>query len=237
MEKLSYKLEVFEGPLDVLLTLISKNKLNIYDIKISELLEQYMNQISLMRVQNLDVTADFLEMAARLVYIKSLSLLPKHEEEEALRQELVGQLIEYQQCKEVAAKLAEMVSFDKFVRQISDIPQDMEYKRSHKSSEMLSAIISAMGKGKSLLPPKSESFSAIVSHRIVSVTSQAISLLRRLMRDKIVTYFSFFVTKKDKSERVAAFLALLELVKGGRVRIDGDGDKSKIKLMRGGGGH
>ena len=75
---LSYKLEVFEGPLDLLLTLISKNKLNIYDIPIAELLEQYMAQIEAMQAADLDVASEFLEMAARLVHIKSVSLLPKY---------------------------------------------------------------------------------------------------------------------------------------------------------------
>ena len=84
METLSYKLEVFEGPLDLLLTLIAKNKLNIYDIPIALLLEQYMEQIERMQAENLDVASEFLEMAARLVHIKSVSLLPKREEEKTV---------------------------------------------------------------------------------------------------------------------------------------------------------
>ncbi len=76
MEKLQYKLDVFEGPLDLLLALIAKNKLNIYDIPIAELLEQYLEQIDLMREENLDIASEFLEMAARLVQIKAASLLP-----------------------------------------------------------------------------------------------------------------------------------------------------------------
>ena len=102
METLSYKLEVFEGPLDLLLTLIAKNKLNIYDIPITLLLEQYMEQIERMQSENLDIASEFLEMAARLVHIKSVSLLPKREEEEALRRELTGQLLEDQQCWQTA---------------------------------------------------------------------------------------------------------------------------------------
>ena len=101
-ETLSYKLDVFEGPLDLLLNLIAKNKLNIYDIPIAELLEQYMAQIHEMQAADMDVASEFLEMAARLVHIKSVSLLPKKEEEAALKQELTGQLLEYQQCKEAA---------------------------------------------------------------------------------------------------------------------------------------
>ncbi len=90
MDKPQYKLEVFEGPLDMLLALIAKSKIDIYDIPIAELLEQYMEQIDLMREANLDIASEFLEMAARLVYIKTASLLPRLEEEEDPRAELTG---------------------------------------------------------------------------------------------------------------------------------------------------
>ena len=139
METLSYKLEVFEGPLDLLLTLIAKNKLNIYDIPITLLLEQYMEQIERMQSENLDIASEFLEMAARLVHIKSVSLLPKREEEEVLRRELTGQLLEYQQCRETAEKLRAMVSFDRLVRPQSKIPADHAYKRHHAPEERLAA--------------------------------------------------------------------------------------------------
>ena len=77
MEKLQYHLEVFDGPLDLLLSLVAKNKLDIYDIPISQLLDQYMEQIDRMREENMDVASEFLEMAARLVQIKAASLLPR----------------------------------------------------------------------------------------------------------------------------------------------------------------
>ena len=97
-QQLSYKLTVFEGPLDLLLTLIAKNKIDITDIIIADLLDQYMEQIKLMQEEELDVASEFLEMASRLVYIKSVSLLPKYEEEaEELKKELTGQLLEYQE--------------------------------------------------------------------------------------------------------------------------------------------
>lgn len=81
MEKISYKLDVFEGPLDLLLHLIEKNKLNIYDIQISELLSQYLRHIELMKQQDLEIAGEFLEMASRLIQIKSAMLLPKYEED------------------------------------------------------------------------------------------------------------------------------------------------------------
>ena len=89
MEKLSYKLETFEGPLDLLLYLITKNKLDICDIQISELLDQYMEQINAMQEADMDIASEFLEMAARLVYMKTVSLLPKHEEDVYKRQPLI----------------------------------------------------------------------------------------------------------------------------------------------------
>lgn len=99
MDVISYKLPVFEGPLDLLLFLVQKNKLNIYDIPIAEVLEQYMDAIRRMQEVDLDVATEFLDMAARLVQIKSSMLLPRHEEAEALKRELTGELIEYKLCR------------------------------------------------------------------------------------------------------------------------------------------
>ena len=231
---LSYKLEVFEGPLDLLLNLISKNKLNIYDIPISTLLEQYMAQIEAMQAADLDVASEFLEMAARLVHIKSVSLLPKHEEEEELRRELTGQLLEYQHCKEMAEKLRRQVSFDAVVRPQAKIPADYTYKRQHAPEEILSAYLSAMGRKRRMAPPSAEAFSGIVTKKIVSVTSQIIFVLRSLWKRRSVPFKELFRGKKDSSERIAAFLAVLELVKGKRLRVEGEGEDSEIRLIRGG---
>ena len=93
MDAISYKLPNFEGPLDLLLTLVQKNKLNIYDIPIAELLQQYMDTIRMMQEVNMEIASEFLDMAARLVYIKSTMLLPKHEETEQLKLALSEELI------------------------------------------------------------------------------------------------------------------------------------------------
>jgi segregation and condensation protein A len=235
MEKLSYKLEVFEGPLDLLLTLISKNKLNIYDIPISELLEQYMGQIRRMQSENMDVASEFLEMAARLVHIKSVSLLPKREdEEEELKRELTGQLVEYQLCKKVAQKLSQQVSFDRMIRETADIPADLTYKRKHDPHDLVQAYLNAVGRGKRFLPPPRDKFSELVTRRFVSVGSQVVYVLRKLWKKHEMSFKSLFSGKVDSSERVAAFLAVLELVKGKRIRVEGDADNSTVKLIDGG---
>ena len=234
-ETLSYKLDVFEGPLDLLLNLIAKNKLNIYDIPIAELLEQYMAQIHEMQAADMDVASEFLEMAARLVHIKSVSLLPKKEEEAALKQELTGQLLEYQQCKEAAMRLRERFSLDSIVRAQADIPADLTYKRHHKPQELLSAYLSMLGKKKPPEPQKLEdTISKLITRRVVSVASQIVFVLRSLWKKRHVSLKELFRGKNDPSERVAAFLAVLELVKDKRLRVDGDGEDCEIKLTNGG---
>lgn len=234
-ETLSYKLDVFEGPLDLLLNLIAKNKLNIYDIPIAELLEQYMAQIHEMQAADMDVASEFLEMAARLVHIKSASLLPKKEEEAALKQELTGQLLEYQQCKEAAMRLRERFSLDGIVRAQADIPADLTYKRHHKPQELLSAYLSMLGKKKPPEPQKPEdTISKLITRRVVSVASQIVFVLRSLWKKRHVSLKELFRGKNDPSERVAAFLAVLELVKDKRLRVDGDGEDCEIKLTNGG---
>ena len=234
-ETLSYKLDVFEGPLDLLLNLIAKNKLNIYDIPIAELLEQYMAQIHEMQAADMDVASEFLEMAARLVHIKSVSLLPKKEEEAALKQELTGQLLEYQKCKEAAMRLRERFSLDGIVRAQADIPADLTYKRHHKPQELLSAYLSMLGKKKPPEPQKPEdTISKLITRRVVSVASQIVFVLRSLWKKRHVSLKELFRGKNDPSERVAAFLAVLELVKDKRLRVDGDGEDCEIKLTNGG---
>lgn len=234
-ETLSYKLDVFEGPLDLLLNLIAKNKLNIYDIPIAELLEQYMAQIHEMQAADMDVASEFLEMAARLVHIKSVSLLPKKEEEAALKQELTGQLLEYQQCKEASMRLRERFSLDGIVRAQADIPADLTYKRHHKPQELLSAYLSMLGKKKPPEPQKPEdTISKLITRRVVSVASQIVFVLRSLWKKRHVSLKELFRGKNDPSERVAAFLAVLELVKDKRLRVDGDGEDCEIKLTNGG---
>ena len=229
--QISYKLPVFEGPLDLLLTLIAKNKIEITDIIITDLLEQDMEQIKQMQEQELDVASEFLEMASRLVYIKSVSLLPKYEEEASqLKQELTGQLLEYQLCRETAGKLGKMVSFDNFFREPSPVEYDLTYNRIHPSSDIANAYVSAVGRGKKKLPPPANAFSGIVSKKVISVSSKIISVMRRLWHGKTVKYSELFVASKEKSELVATFLAVLELVKGKRVRIEGDGDNATVKM-------
>lgn len=230
--QLNYKLPCYEGPLDLLLNLIAKNKINIYDIQISELLEQYMEQIKLMQDNQMDVASEFLTMASRLVYIKSAMLLPKYEEEaEELKKELTGQLLEYQVCREMAEKMSRIYDFDTFYKSPSPVEFDLTYNRSHDPQDIVKGYINAVGRGKRKLPPPESAFSGIVQKPVISVSSKIITVMRKLWHGKRVRYNELFTAVNQRSELVATFLAVLELVKGKRVRIDGDGDDAQVYML------
>lgn len=234
METISYKLPAFEGPLDLLLFLVQKNKLNIYDIPIAEVLAQYMDTIRQMQETDLDVATEFLEMAARLVQIKSAMLLPRHEEAEELKRELTGELIEYRLCQLMAGKMAKMyIGGHLFVRAPEDVSPDLTYRRVHPPEAMREAYLAAAGRGKRRLPPPAQAFSGIVSRKIVSVSSKIMFVLRRLYKNerKQTSYNALFQSAQSKSELVATFLALLELIKGHRIRVDGEGEQQTVSML------
>ena len=235
LEKLQYKLEVFEGPMDLLLQLIAKKKVSINDVPIMEIIEQYLEYVRMMQEDNLDVSSEFLEMAARLLYIKSVSLLPVHEEAEKLVEELRGELTEYQDCKLVAGKLQNQAKgFDFYSRPPEEIEVDMTYTRIHEPVEIFKAYIAAVGKGKRRLPPPIEAFRGIVAHKIVSVASRISFIIDKFKLKKNHRFLSFFEESESRSEMVATFLALLAMAKAKRIQIDGQGEDVSITLLEGG---
>lgn len=228
MGKLSYKLESFEGPLDLLLHLIAKNKLNIYDINICELVSQYLDCINKMKEQDMDLSSDFLEMASRLVYIKSVSLLPKDNESEQLKDKLSGELIEYRTVKLLAAELAKNTDgFSKFVRR-PDMPEvDQTYVLTHDSGVLSHWYLAAVGRGLRRLPPPTTAFEPLVKKPVIPVSAKIVYIMRRLFNGVKVKYKSIFSEVKSKSEAVATFLAVLELIRGGRIAMD---DEDNLKM-------
>ncbi|MBP0990445.1 MAG: segregation/condensation protein A [Oscillospiraceae bacterium] len=231
MEKLTFKFADYEGPLDLILFLISKHKLDIFDINISDLLEQYLKYIEGIEERSPETASDFLEMAARLVYIKTVSLLPKREDEEKeLKEELTGQLIELRMCKEAAYMLSQLYKGDSiFVRSQEPVEADKTYERVHLSSEIMLAYLSALGKHKRFTPPPIESFKGIVATRVVSVSSRIVHIMKRLYRESEIFFSGLFYDAGDRSGIVATFLATLELIKSRRISIEDDG---KINFIR-----
>ena len=235
MEKISYKLEVFEGPTDLLLHLITKHKLDIYDIPILELVEQYTSYVREMQEENMEVASEFLEMAARLVYIKTVSLLPVYDEAEELKNELRDELLEYRDCKILAGKLSQMTDgFNYTVRALpEEVAPDMSYKRLHEPSELLGAYSLAAGKKLRRLPPPLDSFKTIVTKKIVSVGSKIESIVTSLKSKRKRKLYDIYREAKSRSDLIAAFLAVLELAKNKTIYVSGDGDDIQIELLEG----
>ncbi len=235
MEKLTYKLDSFEGPMDLLLSLVSKHKMSITDIPIMTLVEQYLDYIKHAQVESLEIASEFLEMAARLVYIKTVSLLPVHEEMEQLTQELRGELLEYQDCKRIAVTLSEMAQgFGYYSREPMPAPVDMTYRRLHEPSELYAHYLAAVGKKKRRLPPPVEAFSGIIAHKIVSVASRVSYVLSALRGKGKQSFLSLFRKAGSRSEMVATFLAVLSLAKAKHIALEGEGLDPQIILLKDG---
>lgn len=232
MEQPNYKLDAFEGPMDLLLHLISKHKLNINDIPIVELVNQYLDYVRQMQEEDFDLAGEFLEMAARLIYIKTVSLLPRHEEAETLKKELTGELIEYRDCKLMAEKLSQQTEgFGRFVRQPEEGYVNYAYERFHEGEELLQAYLSAAGRAQRKLPPPLDSFKVIVARKFVNVASKVQTVMRKLWSGKKVHFLSLFNGAQTRSDIVATFLAVLELAKTKKITIDGDMQNPHVQIV------
>ena len=217
--ELNFKLEVFEGPLDLMLSLIAKHKLNIYDIEISLLLEQFLLYLEQMKQADIEIAGEFMEMAARLIYIKSAALLPKHEAEE-MKKELEGVLIEYALCKQIAAKLQESYCGDLvFVRSPVELDEDKSYNNEHDPDELLLAMSNITFK--EVIRKTPPSIKPIVAKSFVTVFTKIVHVLKIVMNGGEVKVKSLYEGQK-RSEQVATFLALLELSKNSRIKFSED---------------
>ena len=233
--EIQYKVADFEGPLDLLLHLINRHKLNIHDIEIFTLVEQYIEVVrSMQQNDEMDMASEFVDMASRLIYIKTVSLLPVHEEAEELKRELEGELIEYQECKRIAKQFSEMTDgFDYFVKNAEQIEADKVYSRTHESIEIANAYLAAVGKGKRKLPPSIDSFKPIVQRRIVPVQARISYVMRKLFKKSKMKLSTLFNSSQDRSELVATFLAVLQLARDKKIYIEGEGNETQIKALEG----
>ena len=214
-----FHLEIFEGPLDLLLHLIKKNEVDVYDIPISKITDQYLEVLRFLEDLNLDLAGEYLVMAATLMYIKSRMLLPpaegEEEEEEDPRAELVQQLEEYRKFREAAEHLADrdVLHRDVFPRapeKREKDPDEAPPLRELTMGDLLEALREVLDR----LPEKHEH--EIVSER-VAIADRIPFLIDRL-RDGNVAFQSLFPPEAPRKEIIATFLALLELVRMRAVR-------------------
>ena len=156
------------------------------------------------------------------------------EDIEELKEQLQGELLEYQICREMAAKLALMTGgFDCFVKKPDEVEFDKTYELRHDPMVIFDAYNSAVGRGMRKLPPPVSAFTKIVAKKIFSVSSKIVNVIRRLTK-KPQKLKSLFEDSKSRSELVATFLAVLELCKANRVKINGDGSNADICLVNDG---
>jgi segregation and condensation protein A len=216
------RLEIFEGPLDLLLHLIHKNELDITNIPIALITDQYLEYLKLMKVLNLDIAGEYLLMASTLLYIKSKMLLPSSSEEEEEegedpRAELIRRLLEYQKYKEAAAGLEKrpMLDRDVFIR---SNPMESEDVGGEERVEVsLFELIEAFRK--ILERVKTEEFHEVILDRL-SVEEKVQEILSLLQKEKrSMAFHLLFPEQTSRRVIIITFLAILELVKMKLVRI------------------
>ena len=231
--ELTVKLQVFEGPLDLLLYLLEKNKVNIYDIPIVEITEQYMEYIREMKRQDLEVLSEFLVMAATLVDIKSRMLLPSNldseEEEEDPRAELVQQLLEYKMYKCMAYELKDrQMDAGRVMYKKPTIPEEVRaYEPPVDIHELISDITlsrlheifeSIMKKQQDKIDPLRSKFGKIEKEE-VSLEDKMEELKKYAAGHRHFSFRGLLTAQSSKVEVIVTFLAILELMKMGTIRI------------------
>ena len=229
-EELTFHLEDFDGPLELLLALVAKHKMDLHNIPILELIDQYTRTVE-QADPDPETASAFIEMAANLVEMKSYLLLPRSEEGERMKQEFTGQLIEYDQCRRMASALrAAAEATPTFVRQPMQLERDETYALNHLPQVLADCWESLMGRAPVRRMPTQAVFEPLVTAPQVSVSSRVVYILRRLIAGGAARMSQLFARSQSRSTNVATFLALLELVRGGRVTL---GPKGELTMQRG----
>ncbi len=230
MEKISFKLESFEGPLDLLLHLISKNKVSIYDIPIVEITDQYVEAIEGIENTDIENASEFIVLASQLLYIKSRMLLPKNEaeeEEEDPRDELAKRLLEYQRYKEASKELRKTEFWSRYMvfKEAEDIKFPVpEYDVQHEVSELFDAFQAIMERKQRQKPPEKRAFAGIVGREKVSVSDMVKKVIGLVKSAKRLKFASIFKPEDSKPEMIATFLAILEMIKLNRITAEYDAE-------------
>ena len=223
-------MEDFVGPLDLILHLLSKNKLEIKDIQISLILEQYMEWMNKRKELDLEIASDFVTMASHLVYIKTRMLLSIDDEEAMSEMEQLIATLEAHQRNENYLKIKAVVpALDSRYRigrdYLTKVPEavqpDKVYRYVHNREDILRAISAVLGRADNRLPPPMSAFQGIVGREPYPVADKAGEILRRLVRFGVTRFQALFKGSRSRSEVVATFLAVLELCKARRLRLAG----------------
>ena len=239
----SEEMEDFEGPLDVIFLLLSKNKIEIQDVSISAILEQYLAYLDEMKRLDMEIASEFITMASHLMLIKTKMLLSAAEQAEAESElDLLRQSLVERQRKEamesIRTAVAELEPRNEigrclFTKEPEPLKRDKTYRYQHLPTDLLKALEMIAERNSRQLPPPTVNFKGIVGKEPYPVTKKAGEVLRQLVLKGVERLKNLFKRNKSRSEIVATFLAILELCRTGSVTLEDDnsGENPNVRLL------
>ena len=236
------EMQDFEGPLDLILFLLSRNKMEIQDISISLICDQYLAWIAQRQSMDLEVASEFITMASQLMYIKSRMLLSIEDEEARNEMDALIESLEerkrnesYAEIKAMAAKLGPLGEFGRNV--LTRDPEPLErgkvYEYNQRLTDLSAALAELRSRSARSLPSPEAAFREIVQHEPYPVETKAEELLRRLREEGVLKWFRVFFGCRSRSEIVATFLAVLELCRGRMIRLFGPREDYSVEAVDG----
>ena len=238
-KKYKIKIENFEGPLDLLCHLIDVNKMDIYDISINDITDQYIEYINAMEEMNLEVTSEFVLMASNLLYIKSKKLLPRQEEEEEMlsEEELIQRIIEYKQYKEITNKFREMYNNNN--KRIYRLPEDIKIPKrtdieiKYVKEDVANTYKAILNKNTAKLNRNAKNIEKIAITENYTALDTVKTMFRELIRNKTFVFNKLYSLKRCKpQEVVTAFSGLLEMSRRSKVETNQDELFGEIKVNK-----
>ena len=239
----SEEMEDFEGPLDVIFLLLSKNKIEIQNVSITAILDQYLAYLDERKRLDMEIASEFITMASHLMLIKTKMLLSAAEQAEAESElDLLRKSLEERERKEALSEIRKAVMILEprneigrctFVKEPEPLRKDKTYRYRHEPSDLLRALDNIAERNAKILPPPTVNFRGIVGKEPYPVTKKAAQLLRRLVQHGILRLKSLFKGNRSRSEIVATFLAVLELCKTRSVQLEDDssGENPNVCLL------
>ena len=239
----SEEMEDFEGPLDVIVLLLSKNKIEIQDVSITAILEQYLAYLDEMKRLDIEIASEFITMASHLMLIKTKMLLSAAEQAEAERElDLLRQSLLERPRKEAMEQVRNAITVLEprneigrclFVKEPEPLRRDQTYRYRHESGDLLKALDNITERNQRMLPPPTVNFKGIVGKEPYPVTKKAGEVLRQLLLRGVERLKNLFRGNRSRSEVVATFLAILELCRTNSVSLEDDisGENPNVCLL------
>ena len=239
----SEQMEDFEGPLDVIFLLLSKNKIEIQDVSITAILEQYLAYLDEMKRLDMEIASEFITMASHLMLIKTKMLLSAAEQAEAQTElDMLRQSLIERQRKEAIEQIRTAVTWLEprneigrcmFTKEAEPLRKDQTYRYQHEVKDLLLALDDITERNQRQLPPPTVNFKGIVGKERYPVTRKAGEVLRQLILRGVEKLKNLFRGNKSRSEIVATFLAVLEMCKVGSVTLEDDnsGENPNVRLL------